>query len=487
MAVRARLTPPRAEKTDWNWHKVKSTSLKASLVFRGARRMEAENYLASGYGTRISIEAKERGWARLHTVANISQPSRLKGTVVSQDFGKPYLSATQVFDVRPFSRRFLSLGKIKEPKALEVDGGEILVTRSGSVGRATLAHSVHVGHIISDDLLRIDAIDSTWWGWVYAYLRAPTVREMMKAAQYGHIIKHLETHHLDALPILHMGPQQLNAFNTGAKSVLAKRDRAYDLMLEAEDLFLKAFGEFLPDDTGETGFSARASEVFGTARRRLDAWHHNPSAKAIAAHLGKRAVAWSSITDLGFDVWLPTRFRRIAAEDGVYFLDSSDLFEINPDITKRIADKDFGDPYDGRVRQGWVLLSRSGQIYGLNGSAMIAGHCHEGKVISDHIIRIAPNEPKCRTGYLLMAMTHPTLGRPRVKCLPYGSSIPEIEVFDAQGFQIPRLEPLMEAEIADRVEEAARLRDEADEIETQLGEDADAAIGEFLAHKSAGA
>ena len=439
MAVRARLTPPRAEKTDWNWHKVKSTSLKASLVFRGARRMEAENYLASGYGTRISIEAKERGWARLHTVANISQPPRLKGTVVSQDFGKPYLSATQVFDVRPFSRRFLSLGKIKEPKALEVDGGEILVTRSGSVGRATLAHSVHVGHIISDDLLRIDAIDSTWWGWVYAYLRAPTVREMMKAAQYGHIIKHLETHHLDALPILHMGPQQLNAFNTGAKSVLAKRDRAYDLMLEAEDLFLKAFGEFLPDDTGETGFSARASEVFGTARRRL------------------------------------------------YFLDSSDLFEINPDITKRIADKDFGDPYDGRVRQGWVLLSRSGQIYGLNGSAMIAGHCHEGKVISDHIIRIAPNEPKCRTGYLLMAMTHPTLGRPRVKCLPYGSSIPEIEVFDAQGFQIPRLEPLMEAEIADRVEEAARLRDEADEIETQLGEDADAAIGEFLAHKSAGA
>ena len=306
----------------------------------------------------------------------------------------------------------------------------------------------------------------------------------MKAAQYGHIIKHLETHHLDALPIITVSQQHLNEFNAGARSILVKRDRANALTLEAEDLFLSAFGDFTPEDLGENGFSAKASEVFGTQRRRLDAWHHNPSAKAIAAHLAKRATEWESISDLGFEAWLPTRFRRIAAEDGVYFLDSSDLFEINPDITKRIADKDFGDPHDGRVSQGWILLSRSGQIYGLNGSAMIAGNCHEGKVISDHIIRLAPKAPKCPVGYLLMAITHPKLGRPRIKCLPYGSSIPEIEVLDAQRFQIPRLEATLEAEIADRVEEAARLRDEADEIENQLAERADSMIGEFLTHKS---
>ena len=53
-----------------------------------------------------------------------------------------------------------------------------------------------------DDLLRIDARNPDWWGWIYAYLRAPTVRKMMKAAEYGHIIKHLEAHHLDSLPIV---------------------------------------------------------------------------------------------------------------------------------------------------------------------------------------------------------------------------------------------------------------------------------------------
>lgn len=111
----------------------------------------------------------------------------------------------------------------------------------------------------------------------------------------------------------------------------------------------------------------------------------------------------------------------------------------------------------------------------------MAGRRHEDKVVSDHIIRIVPKNPECRRGYLLMAITHPELGRPRIKALPYGSSIPEIEVYDAQRFHIPRIDGQVEAEIADRVEEAARLRDEADKLENELADRAEAAIASFLA------
>ena len=89
------------------------------------------------------------------------------------------------------------------------------------------------------------------------------------------------------------------------------------------------------------------------------------------------------------------------------------------------------------------------------------------------------NEPQCRLGYVVMAMTHPELGRLRVKALPYGSSIPHIEVSDLQRFQIPRLQTSMENGIADCVEEAARLRDRADELETRLAESADAEVVRF--------
>lgn len=483
MALRARLTPPRETKVDWPWHKVKSSSLRASLLFGGGRRMEAENFLASGFGIRLAMEAKAGGWSTLSTVARAWQPSRLKGIQVNREYGTPFLAATQVFDVRPIPRKWLSLNRTGGHSERFVKPGTILVTCSGDVGRATLADATIQGMLISHDLLRIEVANPNWWGWVYAYLRAPITREMMKAAQYGHIIKHLETHHLDALPIVHLGEQQRATFTARVESVLERRSKAHSLTLEAENLFEGAFGPCAVSDFGEMGFSAKASELF-SARRRFDAWHYNPSSKAIYDHLGAKALSWSSVEGLGFDVWLPTRFKRVAASEGPELLDSSDLFEVNPDITKRIADQNFGDPYAGRVKAGWLLLSRSGQIYGLNGSAMVAGVCHEGKIVSDHIIRIAPRSAQCRVGYLLMAMSHPTLGRPRVKALPYGSSIPEIEVFDVQKFMVPRLDDTTENAIADRVEEAALLRDSADTLESEIASDADAVISEFLANKS---
>lgn len=87
MALRARLTAPRAAREEWPWHTAKTTSLRASMIFAGDRRMEAENYLAGGYGTRIAIEAKATGWVQLKQRATTSQPSRLKGVQVGQISG----------------------------------------------------------------------------------------------------------------------------------------------------------------------------------------------------------------------------------------------------------------------------------------------------------------------------------------------------------------------------------------------------------------
>jgi hypothetical protein len=128
-------------------------------------RMEAENFLASGFGTRAAIEAKGAGWARLVDVARIWQPSRLKGIQVGPEFGTPFLAATQVYDVSPVPRKWLSLNRTSDHAQRFVDEGTILVTCSGSVGRATLAHTTIKGVLISHDLLRIEAIDPVWWGW----------------------------------------------------------------------------------------------------------------------------------------------------------------------------------------------------------------------------------------------------------------------------------------------------------------------------------
>lgn len=140
-------------------------------------------------------------------------------------------------------------------------------------------------------------------------------------------------------------------FGSTAKDVLELRNTAYKLTLEAETAFGDAFGQLPNAVAGESQFTTRASRLFAE-RRRLDAAHHSPTVKAIVEHLSRCATAWSSLGDLGLDVWLPDRFQRVAAAEGPLFVDSSGLFEINPDISRRVAERNFGDAHAGRVKRG---------------------------------------------------------------------------------------------------------------------------------------
>src|SRR5436190_23428511 len=110
MAVHARLSPQAAPETrDWPWHKAKWGSVPAHVLWLGDRRMEAENYLSSGYGLRLALQERAVGWKRFGQLAQVWQPSRLKGIQVGPEFGTPFLAATQVFDIRPVPRKWLSL------------------------------------------------------------------------------------------------------------------------------------------------------------------------------------------------------------------------------------------------------------------------------------------------------------------------------------------------------------------------------------------
>ena len=164
MALRARLTPPREPQTDWPWHEVNYSSIHSSLIFGAGRRMEAENFLAIGFKTRQAIKLRSSGWTPLAQIALTSQPSRLKGIQVCPEFGTPFLAATQVYDVRPIPRKWLSLNRTSDHAERFVTERTILLTCSGSVGRATLAHSTTSNTLISHDLLRLNAREKHWWG-----------------------------------------------------------------------------------------------------------------------------------------------------------------------------------------------------------------------------------------------------------------------------------------------------------------------------------
>ncbi|HKV48084.1 MAG TPA: hypothetical protein VJN69_08340 [Candidatus Acidoferrales bacterium] len=306
---------------------------------------------------------------------------------------------------------------------------------------------------------------------------------MTKSVHYGHIIKHLETFHLDALPIPTIDDKTRDSFARRVAHILELRNQSYALTLEAESRFEKALGTIAVKDWGEHGFTARAAS-FVSGRRRLDASVHNPGAAAVERHLATHGKGFTRFAEAGFDIWVPGRYKRIPAEDGVIYRDSADLLEVSPDLTKRFADCRFGDEYRGRVRNGWILIPCSGQVYGIIGTATLGTDALDNQVVSNHVVRAAPRKDGVPVGYVMTALSHPTLGRPLVKALAFGSSVPEISPDDLAALEIVRLAPKEELAIAELAEGSAQARSAADVLEREIAADAGTILDRFIADVS---
>lgn len=481
VALRARLVAPAPVAREvWPHHTLAHMSVRASLLFAGDRRMEAENYLSSGFALKAAIESKVGGWTRLSQVARIWQPNRLKGIQVAREHGTPFLAATQIFDIRPIPRKWLALEKTEDAASRFVAPGTILVTRSGSVGRPALAWAPHEQTIISDDLLRVEPKQRRDWGWIYSFLHARHTRAMTKGAQYGHIIKHLEVAHLEDIPIPVINDDVADAYKRKVTDILSLRNKSYQLTLEAERLFEEALGPLKIVDWGERGFAVRAAVIETSNRVRFDATVHNPGVRAIRDHLAKNGQGFTQFSEAGYDVWVPGRYKRIPATNGVVYRDSADLLEVLPDLAKTFADCSFGDKFGGRVREGWILIPCSGQVYGIIGTATFATNALEDQVVSNHVLRAAPKAGCIPPGYVLTALSHPFLGRPLVKSLAFGSSVPEIDPDDLAAELIVRLQPSQENAIAELALASARARAKADILEREITQSAEELLDHFI-------
>lgn len=440
---------------------------RASLLRRGDRRMEAESYLSDGYGIRLAIMARSTGWEPMSQVARVWQPSRLKGITVAETDGIGFLSAGQSFEAHPSPRKWLSLDRTPDAGLRFVDDGDILLSCSGSVGRVLLASRPHEDRIITHDLLRIDPKNEAERGWLYAFMRTGTFRAMATGAKYGHMIKHLEPSHVDALPVLTIDDKTRGWFTDQFNRLIGARQRAYELVDEGHALYAEAANVDLAKVNEDMPFETPSSSLL-RGRRRLDAAHWSPVAQAIIDGLSSSAEHLVPLPDVCARIWWPGRFRRVFGPNGTPYVSAVELFDTNGPITKLIFAGLVPNAQDYAVEPGWLLMARSGQTYGLNGRLFLTAERHRQYFVSEDLIRIIPREEVIRPGYLLAVLGHPELGRPLVLRHAYGTSIPHLEPADLEGIQVPRFSAPIEGAIADRLEESARLFAEADSIEDEM-------------------
>jgi hypothetical protein len=413
-------------------------------------------------------------------IAEVWQPSRLKGIVVRAGAGLPFLSAGQVFEAIPVVRKWLARGHVPDEAARYVSPEQILMSCSGRVGRITAVYPHHENIVVTHDLLRIVPREAIHYGWIYAYMRTPQFHGIANASQYGHMIKHLEPEHVQLMPVIMPSADIISEASRLVSLVMEMRREAAATEAAANAEYESLINSGNRQVERTVHGSVKASSLLG-ARRRLDAEHFRPDYQQIEQLVraaGTRPV--QSLGDVTERVSLGNRFRRYFGANGTSYRSAEELFDLNAPVTKRVYAGlvDNRDKYT--LKAGWIIMACSGQVYGLNGRVLLLTEAHDGIFGSHDLIRIIPQADDIHTGYLLLVLSNPRYGRPMVIRNAYGTSIPHLDPVDVRDVPIPRFDTGIERRLGEMMVRVAELKAEADRLENEATELAETVTSAFM-------
>lgn len=117
-----------------------------------------------------------------------------------------YYTPSAILQEKADSIKYLDLAKASKQqldtiKKLRVNRGDIVITRSGSIGRVAYITQQHHNVIASDDLIRVCIVDENIRYYVFFFLQSMYAQDQMKINEYGSIQQHLEPNHVKDLLI----------------------------------------------------------------------------------------------------------------------------------------------------------------------------------------------------------------------------------------------------------------------------------------------
>lgn len=373
---------------------------------------------------------------------------------------------SQISDTKPKPELFISHLTKTNIDSLRVKHNQILMTCSGTIGKATLVSKTLDNKIFSHDLLRITANDPIDIGLIYAYFKTHTGLLVLTTNNYGAVIQHIEPEHLDNLQIPYPSEKIRKSINEKILKSFDLRDKSNDLLDEAEQLLIKALKlrplekfrpQFFNSEYEVQNYSVSLNQI----DERFDGSYHIPIVNSIIDCLLDNAekilpIGHKEITKA---VLHPERFKRVyvADGDGVPFFGGKGLTSIDPTNKKSISSTKHSKRIPGLVlHENMLLASRSGTI----GKVNIVPKHWQGWIATDDLLRIIPVSNEI-AGYMYVWLIS-EYGRILIERFVYGSVVDHIEINHISKVPIPLLKnkELMK-KINDLALEANNLRSEA--------------------------
>ena len=168
-------------------------------------------------------------WSENGLIKSAYHPCRFKRIYVSKNDGKPFYLPSQLTEINPKPTKYISSKTYNTLAGVEVVPNNLLITRSGTIGKCTISSKVNIGKIYSDDVIRVGFQGEFDLGYVYAFLQTEIGQQILQTNNYGAVIQHIEPEHLQNV-IIPSAPEALK------KEIHELVIASYDLRDQSNDL-----------------------------------------------------------------------------------------------------------------------------------------------------------------------------------------------------------------------------------------------------------
>ena len=407
MVAQPRPTIP-LENEDAQTSQLKWAAVDIQEIVKKEHRLEASFYGIEGRQARKQLENCK--WKVVHLCGEKGLATAYNGLrfkriyVEKSDF--PIYQPAQANNLYPKPSAYISYLTQTDINALRVKRGQVLLTCSGTIGNCTYVRNTLDNLIFSHDLIRIEAKEYN--GFIYAFLKSRIGRLLITTNNYGAVIKHIESKHLNDIPVPNPPSILKGVIHNLIEESFSLRDESNELMDEAQILLKEALQ--LPDiedlqeraeqfdkTVGLLNYSVPSSKL----TNRLDGSYHVPIVKAIEQHIKKTAREILKVGDSGISqsVILPGRFKRVYVEEGhgIVFFSGKDILELDPSDKKYLSFSQHAQRIKDEliIKEGMILVTSSGTVAN---TTFVPKHW-DGWAMTHDIIRLVPANNEI-SGYL---------------------------------------------------------------------------------------
>ena len=292
-------------------------------------------------------------------------------------------------------------------------------------------------------MLRIDCKNLLDVGYIYTYLKSKIGSQILITNKYGAVITHIESEHLDTVPIPNAPNEIKSKINDLIMQSYDLRDESNALIDQAQALLVKELNlppiseikvDTLDKSKSIQAFNVKLSEMAG----RADASYHVPIVDAIVDILKKNAAEVTTVGDerISSDIILPGRFKRVYVEEGygVTFFSGKNIYELDPSDKRYLSfaqhDKKIKDELT--IKQNMILVTCSGTI----GNTVLVPKHWDNWAMTHDIIRLVPTSDLY--GYLYIWLQSEYCNA-IIQSYAYGSVVQHIEKEHIKSCPVPIL------------------------------------------------